>query len=178
MKLYVTRHGETQWNSCDRISGITDIDLAPAGLAQAQALAEQCAQAGDISRIIASPMKRAQVTAGTVAARLGLSVQTDARLREWDYGSFEGLHRSTPGFREAKAAWGCKMPDGGESVFQIVQRTYNVIDDVRRLYPQENVLLVCHGGICRVIDSYFCDMTLDRFMHFFMGNCELRVYEL
>ncbi len=178
MKLYVTRHGETEWNALEKISGITDIALAPAGIAQAQELAERCAAAGDIQRIIASPMQRAQATAGFVAERLELPVQTDERLREWNYGSFEGQPRWTPGFPEAKAAWGCKMPDGGESVFQLVQRTYNVIDDVKRLYPDENVLLVCHGGICRVIDSYFTDMTVERFMGFFMGNCELRVYDL
>ncbi len=178
MKLYVTRHGETEWNALEKVSGITDIALAPAGIEQAKRLAEECFKAGDITRIIASPMKRAQITAGFVAERLGLPVQTDERLREWNYGSFEGKPRTTPGFAESKAAWGCKMPDGGESVFQIVQRSYNVIDDVKRLYPDENVLLVCHGGICRVIDSYFRDMTLDRFMGFFMGNCELRVYEL
>ncbi len=178
MKLYVTRHGETEWNALDVISGITDIDLAPAGIRQAEQLAEQCAAAGDIDRIIASPMRRAQRTAGIVAERLHLAVQTDERLREWDYGSFEGKSRHIPGFPEAKAAWGCKMPDGGESVFQVVQRAYNVIDDVKRLYPNENVLLVCHGGVCRVIDSYFYDMTTERFMGFFMGNCELRCYEL
>ncbi|MCR4644909.1 MAG: histidine phosphatase family protein [Oscillospiraceae bacterium] len=177
MKLYVTRHGETEWNAAERVSGITDIALAPEGLRQAEALAERCAEAGDIDRIIASPMQRAQMTAEAVSRRIGIPVQTDERLREWNYGDFEGKSRKTPGFSEAKAAWGCKMP-GGESVFQIVQRTYNVIDDVKAQYPDENVLLVCHGGICRVIDSYFHDMTLDRFMHFFMGNCELRVYEL
>ena len=177
MKLYVTRHGETEWNAAEKISGITDIALAPAGLQQAEQLAEQCAAAGDISRIIASPMQRAQMTAQAVSRRIGVPVQTAERLREWDYGTFEGQDRRTPGFSEAKAAWGCKMP-GGESVFQIVQRAYNVIDDVKALYPEDNVLLVCHGGICRVIDSYFYDMTLDRFMHFFMGNCELRVYAL
>ena len=178
MKLYVTRHGLTEWNELDKISGITDIRLSQEGLHQAELLAEQCAQCGDIDRIIASPMIRAQQTAGKVAEKLGLSVQTDERLKEWDYGSFEGKNRHTKGFSEAKSLWGCKMPDGGESVFQIVQRAYNVIDDVKRLYPSENVLLVCHGGICRVIDSYFHDMTVERFMNFFMGNCELRVYEL
>lgn len=176
-KLYVTRHGQTEWNAHDTISGATDIALSAEGICQAQALAEACAAKGDIDRIIASPMIRAQHTARIVAERLKLFVQTDERLREWDYGSFEGKSRHTPGFPEAKAAWGCKMP-GGESVFQIVQRTYNVIDDVKRLYPEENVLLVCHGGICRVIDSYFYDMTTERFMGFFMGNCELREYPL
>ena len=177
MKLYVTRHGETAYNKQDIVSGITDIPLAEEGLRQAEKLAEICAGYGDIDRILASPMRRAQQTAHIVAERLGLDVGTDERLREWNYGSFECKSRLTPGFSEAKAAWGCRMPDGGESVFQVVQRTYNVIDDVRQKFPQENVLLVCHGGICRVIDSYFHDMTLERFMGFFMGNCEVRVYE-
>ena len=41
MKLYVTRHGLTEWNAAERISGATDIDLAPEGLATAQELAAQ-----------------------------------------------------------------------------------------------------------------------------------------
>lgn len=177
MKLYVTRHGETEFNAQNRISGVTDILLTEEGIAQAREMAQKAKEYGDIQRIIASPLKRAQMTAQIVGDVLGLPVQTDARLTEWDYGSFEGKSRFTPGFSENKAEFGVKMPDGGESVFQIVQRTYNVIDDVKRLYPDENVLLVCHGGICRVIDSYFHNMTVDRFMHFFMGNCELRVYQ-
>lgn len=177
MKLYVTRHGQTEWNALDRISGVTDISLTEEGIAQAHEMARLAKEYGDIQRIIASPLKRAQMTAQIAAEALGLPVQTDDRLREWDYGSFEGQSRFTPGFSETKAEFGVRMPDGGESVFQIVQRTYNLLDDVRRLYPDENVLLVCHGGICRVIDTYFHDMTVDRFMHFFMGNCELRVYE-
>lgn len=178
MKLYVTRHGQTEWNAQDIVCGSSDIPLTEEGIRQAQAMAEKCAEYGDIQRIIASPLQRAQRTAQIVSERLGLSVQTDDRLREWDYGSFEGKSRHTSGFPEAKAAWGCKMPDGGESVFQIVYRSYSMIEDVKRLYPEENVLLVCHGGIGRVIDSYFQDMTVERFMGFFMGNCELKVYEL
>ncbi len=178
MKLYVTRHGQTEWNALDRISGVTDILLTEEGIAQAKEMARKAKEYGDIHRIIASPLKRAQMTAQIAAEDLGLTVQTDERLTEWDYGSFEGKSRFTEGFAETKAEFGVKMPDGGESVFQVVQRTYNVIDDVKRLYPDENVLLVCHGGICRVIDSYFQDMTVERFMHFFMGNCELRVYDL
>ena len=174
MKVYVTRHGLTEWNAGDRISGITDIALTQEGLAQAQEMARQAAAIGGIERILASPMQRAQATARAAADALHLPVETDERLREWDYGSFEGKSRHTPGFPEAKAAWGCRMPGGGESVFQIVQRTYNVLDDVKA--SGKVTLIVCHGGICRVIDSYFHDMTLDRFMGFFMGNCEIRTY--
>ena len=63
MKVYVTRHGLTEWNAADRISGITDIALTQEGLAQAQEMARQAAAIGGIERILASPMQRAQATA-------------------------------------------------------------------------------------------------------------------
>ncbi len=176
MKLYATRHGQTEWNAKDIILGRTDIPLSDEGIRQAQQLADKAADLS-LGRIISSPMKRAMQTAQIVAEKTGLTVQTDERLIEWDYGIFEGKSRYLEDFPKAKAAWGCKMPCG-ESVFQVVQRTYNVIDDIIRLYGGEDVLLVCHGGICRVIDSYFYDMTLERFMGFFMGNCEIRQYDL
>jgi len=177
MIIYSTRHGETEWNSLDKISGITEVELTPAGIEQAKLLAERvCAECGDISAIFCSPMKRAQITAGYTAKALGLDIITDSRLREWNYGSFEGKHRDTGGYREAKLQFGCKMPGGGESVFQLVGRIYPFLDDVREKYKGKNVLIVSHGGVCRIIDSYFNDMTSQRFSQFFMGNCDLLRY--
>ncbi len=177
-KLYVTRHGLTQYNKDEHICGATDIPLCEEGLEQAEQLAEKCFLLADIDMIISSPMIRAAQTAQAVADKLKLKISYDERLREWDYGSFEGMDRFTKGFAEAKAAWGCKMPGGGESVFQLVHRTYDFIDDVKKNYPDKNVLVVCHGGICRVIDSYFNDMTVERFMNYFQGNCQLNEYQL
>lgn len=176
-KLYVTRHGLTQYNKEERICGAADIPLNEEGTLQAAQLAEKCFLLGDIDMIISSPMKRAVQTAQAAADKLKLEISCDERLREWDYGSFEGMDRFTEGFAQAKAAWGCKMP-GGESVFQLVQRTYNFIDDIKRNYPDKNILVVCHGGICRVIDSYFNDMTAERFMNYFQGNCQVNEYRL
>ncbi len=172
-KLYVTRHGLTAFNAEERVCGATDIPLTETGLLQAQEMARQAAAFGDIERIIASPMIRAQQTAQAVADSLRLPIETDIRLREWDYGTFEGKSRLTSGFQEAKAEFGVKMP-GGESVFQVVHRAYSLIEELKN--TDKNTILVCHGGVARVIDSYFHDMTVDRFMHFFMGNCEIKVY--
>ena len=64
MKLYVARHGETEWNSRDIISGVTDIELSEKGRSQARELAEKIsAENTDIGVIICSPMKRAGHTA-------------------------------------------------------------------------------------------------------------------
>ncbi|MDE5753486.1 MAG: histidine phosphatase family protein [Oscillospiraceae bacterium] len=174
-KLYVTRHGMTEFNAEDKISGITDVDLTPEGLRQAEEMAKKAYSYGDIGRIIASPMIRARKTAQAVSQLLNIPVETDSRLREWDYGSFEGKNRLTPGFSESKEEFGCRMPDGGESVFDLVYRCYDLLEELKCC--EKNTLLVCHGGVCRVIDSYFHDMTRDRFMHFFMGNCEIKIYK-
>ena len=41
----------------------------------------------------------------------------------------------------------------------------------------KNALLVTHGGICRIIRSYFEDMSNEEFVRFSQGNCEIREYE-
>lgn len=178
MKIYATRHGQTEWNALDKICGITEVELTENGIAQARELAEKAAAKGDIDIIICSPMKRARDTAAIVAERIHRDIVIDERLIEWNYGSYEGRHRTAEGFPRAKAEFGCKMPDGGESLLQLAHRVYSAIDDAREKYAGKNVLFVCHGGVCRVIETYFNDMTTDEFLHFFMGNCELREYNV
>lgn len=176
MKIYATRHGQTEWNSLDKICGRTEVELTETGRAQAAELAEKAAAKGDIDIILCSPMKRAKDTAQAVADRIKKDIIIDERLIEWDYGSYEGQHRSAEGFPKSKTEFGVKMHGDGESLFQLCHRVYSVIDDVRKNYPDKNVLLVCHGGVCRVIETYFNDMTTEEFLNFFMGNCELREY--
>lgn len=177
MKIYFTRHGETTMNVDDHISGITDCELTEKGREQAAELAKRCAEVGDIDLIICSPLKRARETAAAAAEMTGVPVIIDERLREWDYGEYEDKHRTTEGFAQAKREFGVKMKGGGESLLQLAHRVYSVIDDIRERYSDKNVLCVCHGGVCRAAHTYFEDMTTDEFMHFFMGNCELREYE-
>ena len=178
-RIYFTRHGETTMNAADHISGVTDCELTESGLAQARRLAAICAEHRDIGLIICSPLKRARKTAEIIAEQLHVPVVTDARLREWDYGSYEDQPRgSTPDFQDAKLAFGVRMKDGGESLLQLAHRVYGCIDDIRRQYAGMTVLCVCHGGVCRVAETYFRDMTAEAFSQFFMGNCELRQYEI
>ncbi len=177
MKIYFTRHGETEWNSRDIICGITDIELTDKGKEQAAFLAADIeANHNDIDMIICSPMKRAIDTAAPIGQKLNITPTTDIRLREWNYGSFEGKHRDTEGYMDAKLEFGCRMPDGGESVFDLVNRVYGLIDELREKHYDKNILLVCHGGICRVIETYYRNMTRAEFSEFYMGNCELREF--
>ena len=176
MKLYVARHGQTDWNSRNLVCGSTNLPLTEKGTKQAEALGERVKNLG-IDVIIASPMIRAQQTAKAVSDATGLPIITDERLREHDYGTFEGVDRGNDEYWAQKYQFAAKFPEG-ESVLQLAQRVYNVIDDVKKTYPDKTVLLVCHGGVSRMIKTYFEDMSNEEFFHYSPENTYLAEYEL
>ncbi|GHU69352.1 hypothetical protein FACS1894184_13260 [Clostridia bacterium] len=182
MKLYYARHGETAWNAQNRILGVTDISLNKTGVAQAQALAEQVAQLGDIDVIITSPLKRARETASIVAAVLMKPVVIENRLTEWNYGKYEGVDRmgtydqSKPAFQAAKLGFCERVGETGESLLQLAHRVYSVLDDIPVLYSGQNPLLITHGGVCRVLETYYKSMTTAEFSEYFSSNCEMRCW--
>lgn len=175
MKLYVTRHGQTDWNRQRKVLGRTDIPLDSVGLAQAELLAQKLTNS-NIDLIISSPLKRAHQTAEAVAKATGLALLTDDRLIEQDYGTFEGVDRDDPGFWAAKECFVCRYP-GGESMFQTAHRVYGFLDGLKDR-REETVLLVTHGGICRIIHSYFYDMTNEEYPRMMVENCALLEYDL
>ena len=178
MKIYSTRHGQTSYNKQEIILGTTDIELDETGEQQAKALAERIAELGTIDIIIASPMKRAQKTARAVAERCGLDIVTEERFREWDYGFYEGKSRFTEGFADNKVNFAVRMGKSGESLLQLTHRVYSALDDIIAEYSGRTVLLVTHGGVCRVIETYFNDMTNEQFSNWFMDNCGLLEYNI
>ena len=176
MKLYVARHGQTQWNAENRICGRTDLPLTETGIAQAEGLAEKAAPLG-IDLIISSPMLRAHHMAQIVAERCGAEVMVDERLIEQNYGIFEGLDRKNPDFLANKRQFATRYP-GGESMLDMAGRLYPLLREIREKYPEKCVLLACHGGVCRVIRSYFFPMTNEEFASYSPETCSLECYEL
>ena len=177
MKLYVARHGQTVWNAERRICGRTDLELTEEGKKQAVVLAEQVAGKG-IARILVSPLRRAQQTAGFIAEKLNLPMEAEPRLIEQCYGIYEGQDVKTEGFLYSKSQFARRYPGGGESMMQLAARLYPLIDEVRAAGGPGNVLFVCHGGVCRVIHTYFEDMTNEEFVRYSAPNCQLEEYEL
>lgn len=178
MKIYSARHGQTDYNKADLILGITDIPLNSTGLAQAKDFANAVESLGDVDIIIASPMIRAMTTAKMAGEKCGLEIIADERIREWNYGGFEQKSRYTEGFAENKKEFAVKMRDGGESLLQLSHRVYSFLDEIIEKYHDKNVLVVSHGGVCRVIETYFHDITVEEYSNWFMGNCEIIKYEV
>ena len=176
MRLFVTRHGQTTWNVCNKICGRTDVPLTELGKQQAAALAMKSGNLG-IDLIIASPLQRAMDTAKAVAAVCDAPIIVDDRLIEQDYGIYEGADRKDPAFQANKRLFAFRYPEG-ESMMQLAGRVYGLLEQIKVSYSDKTVLLVCHNGICRVIHSYFYDMTNEEFATFSMDNAALAEYAL
>ena len=176
MKLYTARHGEATLNAGDLVCGSTDAPLTEKGRAQAENLA-RAAGRFPIGRILASPLQRAQETAMAVSRVCGVPVETEPRLTEIDYGIYEGTPRSGEGYQKSKREPFTRFP-GGESAVHAAYRVYSLLDELKASGDTRDTLLVCHGGICRLVDSYFYDLTLQDYCAWFAGNAELRMYEL
>lgn len=176
MKIYITRHGETEWNKLNKVIGLTDMELTQRGIEQAELLAVKLENCG-IDLIISSPLKRACETARISAEKYGIPLITDNRLIEQNYGIYEGTDRKDPRFLANKRNFAYRYPNG-ESMMQMAYRTYSLIEEIREKYADKTVLLVSHGGVCRVIRTYFMDMTNDEFTAYSMENCALEMFEI
>ena len=89
MKLYIIRHGQTDWNVEGKIQGRQDIPLNDMGRRQARALADGM-KSRPVASVYSSPQKRAMETAEAIAGPLGLTVKAVPQLMEIGYGDWEG----------------------------------------------------------------------------------------
>lgn len=141
MKLYLIRHGQTDWNLQGRFQGREDIPLNENGIRQA----EQCGMAlrGETyDAIISSPLLRAKKTAEIIAKYVLLKdVITEQDLIERDFSGVSGL---TPQEREVFYAAG-KL-DRKEPMDQVYRRMISVIHKYYQIYPEGKIIMVSHGA--------------------------------
>ncbi|PWV94479.1 putative phosphoglycerate mutase [Paenibacillus cellulosilyticus] len=174
MRLFVVRHGQTVWNSENRVCGITDSPLTNKGITQAKELS-QSIKDRPIDVILSSPLSRALQTAEIIACSIEKEIIIDDRLTEQNYGCYEGVDRDNVDFKEAKKHFPFRLA-GGESLLQLGQRVYNLLDEIKKTYSNQNVLVVTHGGVSRVINAYFTDQNNEDFYRFHIENCAIKEY--
>ena len=179
--ILLARHGQTDFNAPPvRIQGSLDPPLNETGVAQARELAELVAGEG-VHALYASDMLRARMTAEIVGERIGLEPVIEPRVRECDWGSWEGrlvedIAREEP---ERWHAWlgageSFRFPDG-ESLTEHMARTAAALDDVRA--GELSALVVCHGGTIRVALAARDPRGLDAYHEFHPRNGQLVRYE-
>jgi broad specificity phosphatase PhoE len=168
VRLLIARHCETDWNARHKVQGSADIPLNDNGRRQAAALAGKLA-AENVSRIVCSDLSRAVETARIIGARLGVAVETDARLRECSFGLVEGMS-----FRWFKMLFGGMRGRpyrkrlsydfrlfGGESGQRVALRHMQAILALVRAGPHDaTVLVIGHG---RGLRTFFTAMGLEHY---------------
>ncbi len=174
--FYFTRHGQTVWNVADKICGTTDSPLTDHGKEQAIELGQKLKEENlPIDQILYSPLTRAKDTALCISEMTGIPAAEEPLLKEQCFGKWEGTSpRNAPAFVEDKKKFVYNY-EGGESMFRMAQRIYNLLDRICS-EPDKTYLLVAHNGISRFIESYFHDMTNEEFASFGIKNCEVREY--
>ncbi len=178
MKIWVTRHGQTDLNAQKLMQGRSDIPLNETGRAQAKAARELI---GDVKfdAVYASPLDRAIETASIIGGVDRSKIIIDERIIETDFGKYEQKPYATMGL-PMNLYW--MLPE----VFPApptVETTDQMIERVRSFFTEleaqdyENVLVTCHGGIIRVIRGYLEDARRGYVWRPRPKNCEIRVYE-
>jgi probable phosphoglycerate mutase len=147
MSLYLVRHGATEWSESGRHTSHSDIPLLPEGEAEAEDLAGYFADQ-EFALVLTSPMQRARRTAELAGFP---HADVDEDLREWDYGTYEGLTRAQilaedPDWR----IWTGPTP-GGETADQVAARLDRLIERVRA--ADGDVLAFAHGHIARALGA-------------------------
>ena len=175
--FYFVRHGQTIWNVENKICGATDIALTKKGHEQAMQTGEKIlADKLEADEILYSPLMRAADTAKHIAKITGIPARMEPRLKEQNFGKWESTPRNGVDFKLAKQSFACSY-EGGESMFRLAQRIYNLLDDIRKESDQKTYILVAHNGIARVVQSYFYDMTNEEYAAWGIDNCEVVRYD-
>ncbi len=158
MRLYLVRHGQTDWNLQKRAQGHTDIPLDETGLAQAQRVGQAFLDL-PVQRILTSDLKRAYQTADAIARATKIQPLIDPKLRERGFGEWEGMS-----FAEIGIHFGFQAdfknvgrheitPPGGESYVEVWQRVQSVVDEV--MQSKIDTAIVAHGGTCALLLAMF-----------------------
>lgn len=187
MRIFIVRHGETAWNIEGRFQGQIDIPLNNVGKKQALRVAERL-KSVRFDAIFTSHLSRAQFTAETIASDSNCTnIIVDDRIIEINHGAWEGCLAD-----EVKTKWGdslvqwhttpevVTMPGvGGESLNDIRKRVTNFIYELKSKYKNsDNILVVSHDAVIKVLLCIMLDMPLSSFWKFQIPNCSISIIEL
>ncbi|MBC7259886.1 MAG: histidine phosphatase family protein [Chloroflexi bacterium] len=154
MRLIFVRHGESVWNHEGRVQGIADPPLSERGRAQAALVAERIAREFRPAAVYASALQRATETGRIIAERLGLPLNVDARLNEYDIGALTGLKDAEVAeqYPDIWTRWEMDVQwvpiPGEEGLHRFLDRITRAMDEIIAAHPGDvEVVVVTHGGV-------------------------------
>ena len=179
MKIYLVRHGETDWNLKGKIQGSCDIELNETGIKQAAELSNKMLEKNyKFTKIYSSPQKRALQTAKILSESTDIECIVVDNLKEMDLGKWEGLS-----WTEAKEKYPLEYEEwflkrrytktpGGESYEEMLERVleslYKIIDE-----NSDNVVVVSHRAVIMSLQCYITNTPFHKMTKFKTDNTSI-----
>lgn len=187
MKLYMIRHGETDWNVKKRFQGRTDIPLNEEGRRLARITSEALRDV-PFARIYTSPLKRAYETAMIIKGARDIPVTEDPRIIEIGFGEYEGVCSGKENYNIPDPAFlnffdrpeAYQPPAGAESIGQLRERTADFLHEIvhNKTMEDDTILVSTHGAALRGLLSCVNRLGIEDFwsggVH---KNCAVTIVE-
>ncbi len=167
-RVYLVRHGETDWNREEVFRGRADRPLSDRGRRQAEALGRAMA-ARTVDAVVAGPLRRATETAEPIARDHGLTVAVDDGLDDLDFGEWQGqakadVRRRYPElWRQWESAPADVVFPAGEGIADVQRRAVAALDRIVARTPDGHVAVVTHRVVLKVLLCHLLGAGLGSF---------------
>jgi len=182
-RLLLIRHGEVEERYHRVFGGRIDMDLSALGRSQAKELASHL-KATHFDALYVSPMARAQQTIAPIAHQNRPSPRVLDGLREIDFGAWTGLAWNQVLDRHGKSAFDWlrhidldEIPDA-ENGATFRARIEPCLNQILNAHPGQQVGIVCHGGVIRMILSILLDLPLPKMAAFEIDYASLTIVDV
>lgn len=181
-KLFIVRHGQTEWNILKKIQGHANASLTETGLLQGDMVAKRLGKE-DIDIIYSSDLDRAKITAGKISQATNAQLILTEELREMSFGIWEGML-----FEEVKAKYPedfkkwmeapefLNIPEG-ETLELLENRMEKVINEILEKHKGKNIVIVSHGTALKTLILHLLNMPLTNYKNLAMDNVSLSIVE-
>lgn len=169
MKLFVVRHGETEWNAQKRLQGHLDSPLTDNGIYHAELLGKKL-EAISFDSIISSPSERAMHTARIVKGNRALAIETDHRLKEINLGSWQGktfveIKETDPYTYENYVKYPKlykRDEKGAETLIDVIDRVHGFLEYMENRNQPGSYLIVTHGVVVKALQLICKTNSIDQ----------------
>lgn len=188
MKIYIIRHGETDWNKARRLQGQSDISLNENGKKLAKRTAEALKEV-PFTKAFSSPLSRAMETANIILEGRQIDVIADNRLLEISFGEYEGLCNAKDNYNIPDPDFHYffdeperyKVPNGGESISSLCERTTEFLNELihNKACANDIILVATHGAAVRGLLSSIKGNSIAQFWNGgFHKNCAVSLLDV
>jgi len=178
MKIFLIRHGQTDYNKNFKLQGRIDIELNRTGFNQSEILAKRLSTYG-LKKIYTSDLKRAVQTAKVIEKHTGADVRLSPLLREIDMGDWQGLDwdqikQNYPKYYADWSQYATDMPyPGGECGNDVIKRFQTLIGQIE--FSDANLAMVTHSGFIKTVVSSLLCMPVEKRFFMTVENCSISV---